>query len=46
MVQGFFRVTDKETFSSISNQKNPSDVKLHIQIPYLHIGGMFSIQKY
>lgn len=39
MIQGVLGVTEKETFSSISNQKNPHNVKLHIQIPYLHIGG-------
>ena len=47
MIQGgVLGVTDKETFSSISNQKNPSNVKSNIQIPYLHTGGMFSIQKF
>lgn len=37
--KGGLGVTDKETFSSISNQ-NPPNVKLHIQIPYLHTGGV------
>lgn len=36
---------NKESYS-ITPHKNPSDEKLHIQIPYLHTGGMFSIQKY
>lgn len=44
--KGVLGDTDKETFSSISITKNPSDEKLHIQILYLHTGGMFSIQKF
>lgn len=44
--KGVLGDTDKETFSSISNQKNPPNIKLHIQILYLHTGGMFSIPKY
>ena len=44
--KGFLGVTDKETFSSISNQKNPYNVNLHIQMPYLHTGGYVFNSKY
>lgn len=38
--KGVLGDTDKETFSSISITKNPPNVKLHIQMPYLHTGGV------
>ena len=38
--EGVLGDTDKETFSSISITKNPFNEKLHIQMPYLHTGGV------